>query len=354
MTLGIALRYVLEALRRKPQHKMFRFGRFALDQFRSRLTEWPQYCQHMEQISHLAELYPELAAIRAAASGKGAPGDSGADAAAAEDGPGGSSAATVEESAPAAAAEESIVPAAPTSSGQSIKEFLLSTAPLESATSPPSEPLARASQATQFIINQLTAMNVSDKVVKMRELLQVEHPRRALAQGRTPEADDPARVSIDWFAQYLVVKRVASQANFHDVYLSFIEQLETKENELSKAVLRCTLKICRQLLSSDTIRVEEQERRLLKTLGGWLGLVTLARNKPVLHRDLDLKELLYVAYERGSLVAVMPFVAKVMDGAQKSKIFAPPNPWTMALMNALGEMYAISDFIYRYILCESC
>jgi CCR4-NOT transcription complex subunit 1 len=211
----------------------------------------------------------------------------------------------------------------------------LSTAP-EEVTVPPSEPLARASQATQFIINQLTAVNVSDKVVKMRELLQVEHPRRALAQGRAPEPDDPARVSIDWFAQYLVVKRVASQANFHDVYLSFIEQLETKQNELSKAVLRCTLKICRQLLSSDTIRVEEQERRLLKTLGGWLGLVTLARNKPVLHRDLDLKELLYVAYERGSLVAVMPFVAKVMDGAQKSKIF--------------GEL----SFMYRYISRESC
>ena len=49
ITLGIALRYVLEALR-KPQWqngKMFRFGMFALNEFKSRLTEWPQYCSHL-------------------------------------------------------------------------------------------------------------------------------------------------------------------------------------------------------------------------------------------------------------------------------------------------------------------
>jgi hypothetical protein len=80
MTLGIALRYVLEALRKPPQHKMFRFGRFALDQFRGRLPEWPQYCQHMEQIAHLAELFPELAAFRAGVAGGEGAGESGADA----------------------------------------------------------------------------------------------------------------------------------------------------------------------------------------------------------------------------------------------------------------------------------
>jgi CCR4-NOT transcription complex subunit 1 len=222
-----------------------------------------------------------------------------------------------------------------------IKEFLASTAPKAEPT--PDEPTAQAGQRTQFIINQLTELNVGQKVVDMKVLLQQEHPTTALAAGRTPQPLSVEKVSIDWFAQYLVVKRVASQANFHSVYLSFIQKLATKENKLLRSVLRCTLGICRQLLSSDTIRVEEQERRLLKTLGGWLGLITLTQNKPVLHRDLDLKELLYVAYEHGSLVAVMPFVAKVMDGAQSSKIFRPPNPWTMALMNALREMYDVPD-----------
>lgn len=42
VSLGIALRYVLEALKKAPQTKMFKFGVFALQQFKLRLGEWPQ------------------------------------------------------------------------------------------------------------------------------------------------------------------------------------------------------------------------------------------------------------------------------------------------------------------------
>lgn len=64
ITLGIALRYVLEALRKPPKPdakgRMFRFGMFALEQFKGRLGEWPQYCSHMIQIPHLLANHPRL------------------------------------------------------------------------------------------------------------------------------------------------------------------------------------------------------------------------------------------------------------------------------------------------------
>ena len=65
ITLGIALRYVLEALRKDPAQggaaeKMFTFGRVALEQFRTRLAEWPQYCSHTLQIPHFARQCPQL------------------------------------------------------------------------------------------------------------------------------------------------------------------------------------------------------------------------------------------------------------------------------------------------------
>ena len=65
ITLGIALRYVLEALRKPPATgnnggKMFRFGMFALEQFKPRLGEWPQYCSHVISIPHLCQKYPDL------------------------------------------------------------------------------------------------------------------------------------------------------------------------------------------------------------------------------------------------------------------------------------------------------
>ena len=39
---------------------MFAFGSDALEQFKRRLTEWPQYCQHLAQIPNLAQAHPDL------------------------------------------------------------------------------------------------------------------------------------------------------------------------------------------------------------------------------------------------------------------------------------------------------
>ena len=41
---------------------MFTFGTKALEQFVSRLYEWPQYCNHILQISHMHSSHPQLVA----------------------------------------------------------------------------------------------------------------------------------------------------------------------------------------------------------------------------------------------------------------------------------------------------
>jgi hypothetical protein len=60
ITLGHALRCVLDALRKPLDSKMFSFALAALDQFKDRLVEWPQYCNHILQISHIREAHLEL------------------------------------------------------------------------------------------------------------------------------------------------------------------------------------------------------------------------------------------------------------------------------------------------------
>ena len=47
--------------------------------------------------------------------------------------------------------------------------------------------------------------------------------------------------------------------------------------------------------------------------------LTLARNKPILFRDLDLKTILYDAYEQGKMIAVLPFINKVRATPHRSK-----------------------------------
>lgn len=172
-----------------------------------------------------------------------------------------------------------------------------------------------------FIVNNMSISNLEAKIPEVRKMLL------------------PAYHA--WLANYLVVKRISTQPNYHTVYLIFIEKL--MRPELEREILMRTLQNARKLLTSGTITTNSQQRSLLKNLGSWLGVFTLARNKPLLQRDLDLKELLYVGYETGHLIAVTPFVAKILEGCKKSKIFKPPNPWVMGLIHAMSEIYDVPD-----------
>lgn len=125
------------------------------------------------------------------------------------------------------------------------------------------------------------------------------------------------------------------------------------------------------LLRSDKGIANFSDRSLLKNLGHWLGMLTLGRNKPILQVlllsqiscillwvlygfyhilitlqiDIDLKSLLVEAYHKGQqeLLYVVPFVAKVLESCAKSRVFRPPNPWTMAIMNVLAELHQEPD-----------
>ena len=70
-------------------------------------------------------------------------------------------------------------------------------------------------------------------------------------------------------------------------------------------------------------------------------MLTLNRNRPILHIDIDLKSLVLEAYSKGQqeLLYVVPFVAKVIESCAKSRVFKPPNPWTMGIMNVLAELH---------------
>lgn len=61
------------------------------------------------------------------------------------------------------------------------------------------------------------------------------------------------------------------------------------------AILKSVFYNVGKLLRSQKIITSTSERSLLKNLGSWLGKITLGREKPVLQRELDLKELLFQA-----------------------------------------------------------
>ena len=325
ITLGIALRYVLEALRKPPSPqgtttssgKMFKFGMFALEQFKGRLHEWPQYCSHIVQIPHLKENYAELVAEIEQEMSKSANRPP-----AAKSG--------VATSPSAASTSSGNRPGAPPSNLELPKPRVAEFGPNlgravtdmesydeSSAVAPPDAILDRV----QFMINNMAPSNVEQKANELREMLDSQY--------------------FMWLGQFLVVKRISTQANFHSLYLSFLDYLGDYGRGLVEAILQSAYYNIGKLLRSPKITTSSSERSYLKNLGIWLGQITLARNRPILQIMLDCKELLLQGYETGKLIAVAPFLAKTLEGAKSSIVFRPPNPWLMGILGVFRSVYNV-------------
>jgi CCR4-NOT transcription complex subunit 1 len=384
ITLGIALRYVLEALRKDPDgnatnDKMFRFGKLALEQFRSRLIEWPQYCSHLVQIAHFSGRCPELfqEAQRAISS---TPTQAQTD-----------NTNALMNVKPAPPATPLTASADPSKQLSKLAGLTLdgkdevtpipveatfspaqSTTPLQTADTPistiPTAPQPEVFAALKAdgneavvitedvtkapsIIDRMTAVNVNTDLpttptppdaTRDQVFFIVNNIARDNLEAKTEELRGLLEPPyFPWFANYLVVKRVSTMPNLHPIYLTLLETLSW--SELFKAILDTTYHNATKLLSSPSITSSSSERSLLRNLGIWLGQITLARNKPLLQRRINLKELLIWGYETARLIAVCSFVAKIIEGCKDSVVFRPPNPWLMPILSVMRELYEIED-----------
>ncbi|KAH8516641.1 hypothetical protein H0E87_004840 [Populus deltoides] len=407
LTLGIALRGVLDALRKPPDSKMFVFGTRALEKFVDRLIEWPQYCNHILQISHLRGTHAELVAFieRALArissghlesdgiNNASAAHHHGLSQAASVNGESNSiniqqagqqlsstlhlqqrhesslddrlkaSAAPFNETKQFASAapfneskqflsssvQSSVAPSSDVSSIQkgtvtssallsspgSVRPFRVVTstrfgsalnietlmAAAERRETPIEAPGSEIHDKVSFMINNISVANVEPKAKEFTEILKEPY--------------------YPWFAQYMVMKRASIEPNFHDLYLKFLDKVNSKA--LNKEIVQATYENCKVLLGSELIKSSSEERSLLKNLGSWLGKLTIGRNQVLRAREIDPKSLIMEAYEKGLMIAVIPFTSKVLEPCQNSLAYQPPNPWTMGILGLLAEIYSMPN-----------
>ena len=168
-----------------------------------------------------------------------------------------------------------------------------------------------------FVLNNMSKRNLDEKFKDLQSALEDRHHQ--------------------WFAHYLVEELAKSQPNYQTMYLQLLDNFDQKY--LWAEVLRETYLSCAKMLNAQSTMDSPQERTSLKNLAGWLGSLTLARNKPILHRNLSFKDLLLEANDTQRLIIAIPFTCKVLVHAAKSKIFQPPNPWLMELLGFLAELY---------------
>lgn len=286
--LGIAIRYIIDALNCPSDSNLFRFGMQALSRFEFRLAEWRPLCEALLRIPSVAEARPELITTihRALASNA-----SGTD-------PFTNGAGPVDHHIP----------------------FFTSIQPdpVESDVETPPEDVT---DRILFIVNNLAPNNFDAKLKEMREHF----------------ADQYAR----WFANYLVDQRVSTEPNNHPLYLRFLDALDRQG--LQKCVLQETYVKAAALLNSERCMQSGSDRNTLKNVGSWLGTLTLARDRPIKYKNLSFKDLLLEGFESNRLIVAIPFVCKTLEPCSKSRVFRSPNPWLMAVIGLLAELYHFAD-----------
>ncbi|XP_056273025.1 CCR4-NOT transcription complex subunit 1 isoform X1 [Pseudoliparis swirei] len=352
MALGLALRYVLEALRKPYGSKMYYFGIAALDRFKNRLKDYPQYCQHLASIAHFLQFPHHLQeCVQYIEYGQQSR-DPPVKMQGSITTPGSLALAQVQSQSQQPGVPKAPQPGQPstlvttTTSTTTVAKTPTITRPTPSTFKkdvPPSinttnidtllvatdqterivEPPENVQEKIAFIFNNLSQSNMTQKVEELKETVKEEF--------------------MPWVSQYLVMKRVSIEPNFHGLYSNFLDTL--KNPEFVKMVLNETYRNIKVLLTSDKAAANFSDRSLLKNLGHWLGMITLAKNKPILYTDLEVKSLLLEAYLKGQqeLLYVVPFVAKVLESSLRSMVFRPQNPWTMAIMNVLAELHQEHD-----------
>ncbi|KAJ1926927.1 CCR4-NOT core subunit cdc39 [Tieghemiomyces parasiticus] len=308
--LRTALGLLGEALRSDPNGPLFRFALTVLHQLREQLCLWPAAARRLGQLPALRSSQSETAAfVRQVADRMADP----------------EVAARIPTDPYYAAAGEAWLGAdahhaveatrAPTGPFTTVHADAL---PADALADEPSE---EVQDKILFIMNNVAQNNLTDKVSEMKEVLTV--------------------ASYRWFSQHILVKRASNQPNYHQLYSDLLDRVD--DRLLARCVLHETLVNIRVLLNSDKTVHDSTERSHLKNLGAWLGGLTLARNRPVKHTQVAFKELLLEGYAGGRLIVAIPFVCKVLEQAARSTVFRPPNPWLLAVLRVLVELYKSAE-----------
>ena len=179
-----------------------------------------------------------------------------------------------------------------------------------------------------FLLNNLDITKMDERLGEFRTLLENETTQK-------------------WFAKILVYKRAAQEnINLNSMltnYSGLLNKLNKKS--LFSQVLKETYACINKYLNmanglSDRVN---QRKNILKNLGNWLGQLTLKREKPIVLKYLNIKNLLFDACQNNKLQLVLPLVCKILEQSKDTVVFKPKNPWLSVILGLLCEIKSLSE-----------
>lgn len=302
ITLKVGLGMILEAVREHDVHDpMYKFGVEAIEQLINRLPEWAGFCHLLLQIPSLqgSPIFQKAEEVLREQGSQARESDVDLAAASLING-------TI---------DEIVAPDGLPRKFRSVRVDL----PLRPEVY--QDPDEAVQDKILFVLNNVSEQNIDEKLRDLIDALQDQHHQ--------------------WFASYLVEERAKLQPNFQQLYLDLLERINDKL--LWTEVLRETYAGASRLLNSEATLTSSTDRGHLKNLGAWLGSLTIAKDKPVKHKNVYFKGLLLEGYDSQRLTVVIPFTCKVLVQATRSTVFKPPNPWLMDILAVLMELYHFAE-----------
>lgn len=303
LTLRVGQDMVLDSVRDfSPDEKMFKFGLQALIHASERFTEpdWADYCTKLVKIPGLRGTQAYNAAVQALSQTNG----------------------VVEEANGTNGVNEElelrdgdVEDMLSSDNSMRFKSINAQPAPTEQ------EPDEDTEEKVVFFFNNVTEQNVDNRIGQIENALQKNYQQ--------------------WFARSLVEGRAKVEPNNQELYVRILELLSNKT--LWNEVLRETYVSLQRLLNAETTLQSANERKYLKNLSIWLGSLTLARDKPIKHKNIAFLDLLMEGFTMQKLVLVIPFTCNVLAQGARSQLFKPPNPWVVEIIAGLMELYKEGD-----------
>jgi hypothetical protein len=142
-----------------------------------------------------------------------------------------------------------------------------------------------------------------------------------------------------WLALAIVFDRVpTTDQSFMQLYSELLHKF--KDEQMSKRVIVYSYKLINICFDYAYHKSEltPEERKMVRSCGKWFGLITIGSNKPILRKELDVKEKIYEALETQKVDKLLPIVINIFESVKISKLFKKNNPYIMAILSIMTEV----------------
>jgi CCR4-NOT transcription complex subunit 1 len=158
------------------------------------------------------------------------------------------------------------------------------------------------------------------------------------------------QVYFNYFVHQILLKKMNVAPAILQIYIDAIKVIGIKDSiSLTISVIMDLFRKC-MLINEDMLNQVLSQRpqqgvsfikQYLIQLGQFLGLLTVANNRPIYAKELDIKQLLVEGFTSEKMKYVVTFVCRILKECLKSTIFKNQNPWVKANLDILKEIYLI-------------